>query len=494
MTCLDSLILKIFTITLIYKRIKQFYQKEDYMRLKKEITFIGIFSIATGAMISSGIFILPGIAYAKIGPLILVSYLLAGIFALIGILSTIELSTAMPKAGGDYFFINKTLGPLMGTIAGLLGWLALSLKSAFAIFGIAEILYLFVKINPTILSFILCIIFLLLNIVGVKETVKFQIFLVVGLFSLILLYIGMGFLKIDNQTLFSALKPYSNKNIISILSITGFIFISFGGLLKIASVSEEVKNPKKILPMGIISSIIVVTISYVLMLIVAIGTLEPSQFAKSLTPIADSARIIMGTPGFAVISLASMLAFVTTANAGIMSASRYPLALSRDGLLPKFISGIGKKFHTPIASIILTGVIIFLSLLLPLEELVKIASTIILSSYVLTNLSVIVLRESKLANYKPSFKAPFYPWLQIFSIIIFSFFIIDLGLEAMEIVIGFLISCIILYFLYGRKYKRGDYALLYLLKRLVDKNLTGNLEDELKEIVQNRDNEGKKDD
>ena len=459
------------------------------MRLKKEITFIGIFSIATGAMISSGIFILPGIAYAKIGPLILVSYLLAGVFALIGILSTIELSTAMPKAGGDYFFINKTLGPLMGTIAGLLGWLALSLKSAFAIFGIAEILYLFTKINPTVLSFFLCIIFLILNIVGVKETVKFQIFLVVGLFSLIVIYILVGFFKIESQMLFSTLRPYNSKNILSILSITGFIFISFGGLLKIASVSEEIKNPKKILPIGIISSIIVVTISYVFMLIVAIGTLKAPQFAKSLTPIADSAKIIMGTPGFVIISFASMLAFVTTANAGIMSASRYPLALSRDGLLPKFISGIGKKYHTPITSILLTGIVIFFSLLLPLEELVKIASTIILSSYVLTNLSVIVLRESKLVNYKPSFKAPFYPWLQILSIGVFSFFIIDLGVEAVEIVIAFLILCILLYFLYGKRHKRGDYAFLYLLKRIVDKNITGNLEDELKDILRNRDSE-----
>ena len=113
------------------------------MPLKKGISFFGVFSIASGAMISSGIFILPGLAFSKAGPAVFISYLIAGILGLIGILSVVELSTAMPKAGGDYYFINKTFGPMLGTISGFLGWLALSLKSAFAIFGISEIVYLY---------------------------------------------------------------------------------------------------------------------------------------------------------------------------------------------------------------------------------------------------------------------------------------------------------------------------------------------------------------
>ena len=109
--------------------------------LKKQLGFLDIFSISAGAMISSGIFILPGIAFARTGPSVFVSYMLAGLLAATGLLSIAELSTAMPKAGGDYFFIARSLGPLGGTISGFLSWFALSLKSAFAIFGIAEILY-----------------------------------------------------------------------------------------------------------------------------------------------------------------------------------------------------------------------------------------------------------------------------------------------------------------------------------------------------------------
>ena len=97
------------------------------MKLKKNLTFIDIFCLASGAMISSGIFILPGIAYAKTGPSVIASYALAGLMAFIGVLSVLELTTAMPKAGGDYFFISRGLGPFVGINAGLFSWVALSL-------------------------------------------------------------------------------------------------------------------------------------------------------------------------------------------------------------------------------------------------------------------------------------------------------------------------------------------------------------------------------
>ena len=87
--------------------------------LKKKLGFIGVFCVATGAMISSGLFILPGLAFAKAGPAAIVSYILAGILCIPTALSKAELTTAMPKAGGDYFYMMRGFGPLFGTIAGL---------------------------------------------------------------------------------------------------------------------------------------------------------------------------------------------------------------------------------------------------------------------------------------------------------------------------------------------------------------------------------------
>lgn len=457
------------------------------MGLKKELTFFDIFSIATGAMISSGIFILPGIAFSYVGPAVFISYFLAGIFALIGILSVAELSTAMPKAGGDYYYISRTLGPMVGTVAGFLSWFALSLKSAFAIFGIAEVIHIITDLNLLLTALVVCLIFVILNIVGVKGVAKLEVLLVVGLLILMVIYILFGTFFVDK----SAFIPLLPENPNTILITSGFIFISFGGLLNISSVVEEVKNPQKTVPLAMLSSIFVITVIYTLMLVVTVGVLPSERLSGSLTPIADASKEFMGNIGYVAISIAAMFAFVTTALAGIMSASRYPMALSRDNLLPDFISKINSRFHTPVTSIILTGIFIGLSLFFPLEVLVKIASTVVLTSYVLTNLSVIILRESKILNYQPSFKSPLYPLPQIISIFIFTFFIVDLGLEAAEISISMLLLSLGVYFFYGKKRTDQEYALLHILEKIIDTNLTShNLEAELREIIKDRDKIG----
>ena len=455
------------------------------MDLKKGVSLFGVFSIASGAMISSGIFILPGLAYAQTGPATFIAYFLAGMLALMGVFSVIELSTAMPKAGGDYFFIHKTFGPLLGTISGFLGWFSLSLKSAFAIFGISEIIFLYTGISPLISGLFLCLFFVVFNIVGVKEAAILQIAMVAGLLAMMILYIVVGLPKVQS----SYFSPFMTVGVNELFITSGFIFISFGGLLQVSTVSEEVINPKRNIPLGMISSIVVVIILYTLTTYVITGTLEPEVFKKSLTPVADSAKSIMGSQGYIIIIIASMIAFLTTANAGIMSASRYPMALSRDQLLPHQIAAVNSKFKTPTIAIIITGIIIYISLLLPLEMLVKAASTIILTSYVLTNFSVIVLRESRIRNYRPSFKAPFYPWLEIVCIVLFTLFIIELGVDAIEVSLAFLFISFFIYIFYGKKIDKREYALLHLLKRIADSTLLENvLEDDLREILINRDN------
>ena len=104
--------------------------------LRKELGVLDIFSIAAGAMISSGLFILPGLAFAKTGPAVLISYGIASLLIIPAMLSKAELATAMPKAGGTYFFIDRSMGPLVGTIGGFAAWFSLAFKSAFALVGI----------------------------------------------------------------------------------------------------------------------------------------------------------------------------------------------------------------------------------------------------------------------------------------------------------------------------------------------------------------------
>ncbi len=453
--------------------------------MERKISAFDIFCIASGVMISSGIFILPGIAFGKVGPAVFLSYGVAGIAALLGVLSIIELSTAMPKAGGDYFFITRSLGPFLGLIVGFFSWFSLSLKTAFAIYGISEILYSITGYSQIIFAILVALFFIVLNIKAVDLAVKFEAIIVVLLIIIILTYILTGLTNIDIEK-FTNFAP---RGINSIFLTAGFVFVSFGGLLKVASLSGEVKNPKRSIPIGVISSILIVTILYAMLLIVLVGTSDANQLTLSLTPVADSAENFLGSVGFFLISIAAMLAFVSTANAGILSSSRYPVALSEDHLLPKALCRTHKRYKTPVLAIVITGLLIIGSLFLKLEALVKVASSTVLFSYILTNIAVIVLHESKIQNYRPTFKVPFYPFIQIFSIILFFILLIDVGIAAFEIVVIIIILSLLIYIFFGRKKYDKEYALLYLIERIIDKKLSSDsLEGELKDILQKRDN------
>ena len=211
-------------------------------QIKRKLSLLDVFCIASGAMISSGLFILPGLAYAKAGPAVMISYILAGILAIPTALSKAELTTAMPKAGGDYFFIMRGFGPLLGTIAGLSAWFSLSLKSAFALLGMGAYISLFIHLPFNIVALICCVFFIVLNLLGVKEAALFQVLLVAGLLTILFTYVVMGFphIKYDHFT------PFFGKGINPVLATASFIFISYGGLTKIAALAEEIETRRPV--------------------------------------------------------------------------------------------------------------------------------------------------------------------------------------------------------------------------------------------------------
>ena len=457
------------------------------MTKKKGLGFWDVFCIASGAMISSGIFVLPGLAFSLVGPAMIISYLIAGSLALIGVFSVIELATAMPKAGGDYYFLTRSLGPLVGTVSGLLSWFALSLKTAFAVFGLSEVVFLLSegRIPLFATAVPVTVVFALLNMKGAEAAAKFEVFLVALLFLLLGTYFFIGAPNIQ----LSHFKPFmvEGGTFATILSTAGFVFVSFGGLLKTATIAEEVRNPRRNIPAGFIAAALAITVLYTLLLVVTVGVLPSEQLSNSFTPIADSARLLAGNWGFWAITLAAVLAFITTANAGIMSASRYPLALGRDKLLPPFTARLNKKGE-PVVAIILTSIVILASLLLDIEKLVKAASAVVISSYILSAAAVLVMRKSKLTNYRPTFRVPLCPWLPIFGIVCFSLLIIDMGLAALEISLGLAAFGVMIYFFYGRKRSNMDYALLHVAERIVNRSLSDDsLEKELYEIIHDRD-------
>ncbi|MBN2160179.1 MAG: amino acid permease [Spirochaetes bacterium] len=454
------------------------------MELKKELNLLDVFCITSGAMMSSGLFILPGLAHAKAGPAILISYLVAALLAATGMLSQAELASAMPKAGGTYFYVTRSLGLAVGTVYGLITLFAMAFKSAFELVGMSAFISCIIDMDARVIAMVFCIIFILINIVGTKGAGRLQVFLVFLIIPSLLLYIFMGL----PETGASNFEPFISRGPMAIFSTAGFVFVSYGGLLKIASLAEEVRDPGRVLPLGMILSLLMVVVFYMLVMFVTIGVLDPARLDSTLTPITDGAGMFMGPWGKVALSIVAILAFISAANAGIMGASRYPLALSRDNLLPGFLGKINARFKTPHNSIILTGIIMISALFLKLDIIIKTASSVLILTYIFSCLAVIVLRESRLQNYQPSFRAPLYPWIQVVGITGCGFLLYEIGYRALLISGILIVSGLVVYWFYGRIRSEREHALLHLIERITSKELTSHsLETELKEVIRERD-------
>ncbi len=471
--------------------------------LKKQLGLPDVFSVAAGAMISSGLFILPALAYSKAGPAVVLSYIIASLIILPSVLSKAELSTAMPRAGGTYFFVERSFGSFFGLFTGFAGWFSLALKSAFAIVGMALIIETVFQMSLNMqlgaihlkaIGIVCCVTFAALNVVSVKHASKVQILLVVILLAILSIFIlfGTGSVKA------SRFAEFMQKGWFGILSTAGLVFVSYGGLTKVASIGEEIKNPGRNIPLGVILAWFVVTLFYIAVVVVTIGVLDKSQLVavvdgveqiQTNLPVSEAARNFMGLPGFILLSIAAIAAFVTTANGGILAASRCPMAMSRDGLLPPALARINAKFKTPHLSIMLTsGFMIAALVFLDIEALVKTASTLMIILFILDNASVIIMRESRIQSYRPQFKSPLYPYVHIIAILVYGFLIIDMGKIPLLITGGFVVFSIAWYFLYVSGHVSRASAAMHIVESVTSRDLkTVTLENELRDILLERD-------
>ena len=459
------------------------------VKLKRDLGVVKVFSIASGAMISSGLFVLPALVYSKGGPSIILAYIFAAVLVVPAMFSKAELATAMPKSGGVFFFVQRSLGPIFGTFAGFASWFSLSLKSAFALVGIGIFLEpLFPAFSSDMVKIIaVCftVLFTILNILSVKQSGTVQVIMVFSLIMILILYIVLGFGHLN----VNSFVPFMPRGWLSLFTVTGMIFISFGGLTKIASVAEEVRNPAKTIPKGMFAALAVVMLLYFLTVFVTVGLLNGSDFEATLIPISVGASKFAGNLGYVVLSVAGMLAFVTTANAGLLAASRDPLAMAKDNLLPSLFSRVSIRLKTPVFSILTTSFFMILIItFLDLEELVKVASTMKLLLFTLVNFSVILMRESKIVSYKPAFKAPLYPYIYIVGIGVYILLIIEMGWFPLLVTAGFFILSLLWHFLYSRSRNLRDSALIHIVERVSSKDIRSRkLTEELREILIERD-------
>jgi len=464
-------------------------------KLKKELGLFDIFAISTGAMFSSGFFLLPGLASQYTGPSVFLAYLVSGLLILPAMFSIAEIATALPRSGGAYFFLDRSLGPLMGTIGGLGTYFALMFKTAFAIIGIGAYASIFWDIPIKTVAIMATLFFMILNLTGAKKSSGLQNFLVTFLLIVLGAFIIDGIYnifftdRIDIPSVNQNFRPFFTDGFEGIIITAGFVFVSYLGLTKIASVAEEIKNPERNIPMGMLLSLTVTAVIYSLGVFVMVAVIEPAEFAADMAPAATAVeKLFRWMPenwGAYLMTGAAMAAFASTGNAGLLTSSRYPFAMGRDNLFPPMFSKVGKK-GTPVTSILLTTVfILFFIIVLSEEGIAKLASTFQLVIFMLINFSVIVFRKSKIESYDPGYRTPLYPLMQVAGIIISFILIIYMGWMAVLFTSFIILAGFLWYKYYARIRVKREGAIFHWFA-LLGKYQYAEIESEFMSIIKEK--------
>ena len=444
-------------------------------KLERSLALPAVIAISLGGMLGSGIFVLPGLAAAKTGPSLWLAYLIAALCILPAALSKSELATAMPSSGGTYVYIERAFGPIFGTISGIGLWLAMLLKSAFALVGLGAYMLVVINMDQELTKYValifLAIIFVL-NITGVKKVGKFQLYAVgISVLSLIMIsFFGLQYMDPEFLT------PFKTKGNIGLLSTVAFVYLSYSGVTKVAAIAEEIKNPSRNLPLAMILSLVLITIIYVVVSFVLVGNIPVETLGNDLKPI-YTLSLKMGGPIIGVLmAIIGIITLISTANAGVLASSRFPFAMARDKLLPEFMSKIDKKYLTPVTTITITCITMLLVILfLDVIKIAKLASAFKVMMFVSVNMAVIVLRETSAQWYRPKYKSPLYPYVQIFGILSGLFFLAFLGMMPILAIFGIFILGAIIYSVYGKEVMRtgvlrnyGHRPALYLFNKKED--------------------------
>ena len=461
-------------------------------RLEQKLGLIDVYAICTGAMFASGFFLLPGIAAANAGPAVVIAYAVSSVLMVPAMYSIAELSSAMPRAAGTYFFLHRSLGPLAGTIGGLGAWVVLIAKSAFALVGMGAYLGLLFDVPVRPLAIALTVAFALLNIFGAKETARLQVWLVVTLVSVMVFFIAAGAFEVvrgEPELVRGGFDPLLPFGVESLLGTIGLVFISYAGLTKVSSAAEEIRDLDRNLPLGMILSLATVGVIYTAGVAILVAIIPQQELWTDLTPVATAGEVVFGwlpgPIGVGLIVIAAATAFASTGNAGILTASRYPLARARDRLLWSGFDHLG-RFGTPVLAVITTSALMIVAIIfLDVERLASLGSAFLLLLFALINVSVIVMRESRLSSYAPGYRSPLYPWMQILGAVTTLGLIFTLGVFYVVFVVAIIAVAVVWYRLYVRSRVTHRAAMYGVFHRLGEQHDDG-VDEELWGILQER--------
>ncbi len=422
--------------------------------LVRTLSLPSAIAISIGGMLS-GIFVLPGVAFGITGPSVSLAFLVAGICIIPAVLSKAELATAMPKSGGTYVYIDRAFGPLFGVVSGIGLWLSLLLKSAFSLVGLSAYLYVLVELDSfytTIVAIVSLLLVLVLNLFGVKKVGNAQLAIVgVSVTSLVVL-IALGFNSV------SVVPPteFLSDGTLGFFGGVAFLYISYAGVTKIAAIAGEISQPEKNLPRTMIISLLLIMAVYVCVSMVLVRFIDGAALSTDIRPIYTAAAEIAGPIAGYIAGVVGVMTLLSMANSGLLASSRFPFAMARDGALPKVFTSISKQYLTPVFSIIVTAIVIALAIIfLDVVKIAKLASAFKVLMFVSVNLAVIVFRETNAQWYRPKYKSPLYPFIQVFGILSGLFLLAFLGSQALLSVLAVFIIGFFVFLAYGRKTNRS---------------------------------------
>ncbi len=419
-------------------------------KLKRSLTLSSVIAISIGGMLGSGIFVLPGLAAAKTGPSVWLAYILAAVCVLPAAISKSELATAMPSSGGAYVYIERAFGPLFGTISGIGLWLSIFLKSSFALVCFGAYLSVLVNIDPTVTKYVALISLvgiLFLNIFGVKKVGKVQTVIVI--ISITVLGILTAF-ALPKATVDTTI-PFLIDDETGLIATIAFVYLSYAGVTKVAAIAGEIKNPSRNLPIAMMASLFLTASIYVFVAYALVHNLPLESLQTDLHPIYTLSESIGGKIAGYIAAVVGVLTLISGANSGVLASSRFPFAMARDKLLPKFLAKIHPKHMTPVITIVLTCVIMAIVILfLDVVKIAKLASAFLVLIFISMNVAVIILRETSAQWYQPTYKSPLYPLVQIFGLVSGVVLLVYLGMLALVSILLIVALGYVIYRFFGK--------------------------------------------
>lgn len=450
------------------KRIDDLLNQHGQGQLKKTLGAFDLILLGVGAIVGTGIFILPGtVAASHSGPAIVFSFLIAAFVCALAGMCYSEFSSAIPVTGSAYTYGYVVFGEI---IAWFVGW-ALVLEYGLAAASVATgwssyLISLLEGLNisiPNALSgpfnpaegtfmnlpaiLIVLIISYLLTL-GMQESAKVNRIMVFVKVGVILLFIvvGMFYVKPDNW------QPFMPFGIEGVVSGAALVFFAYLGFDAVSSAAEEVKNPQRNLPIGIIGSLLICSLLYIAMSLVLTG-ITPYTTLNVSNPVSFAIDLVGQDWIAGIISLGAVTGMMTVILVMIYGGSRLLFAIGRDGLLPKVMSKINPKHNTPVINTWIFGIVIaFCAGFIPLGTLAELVNMGTLIAFTIVSLGIIFLRRNKNILLSNGFKVPFFPVLPILSFLACLFLMTQLSIKTwIACGIWFVIG-LVFYFLYGRKH------------------------------------------